>query len=105
MTRYAAFSVDNMFSEAEWLAGSTSTTGVIEFPATTAQHFKGFAIPASEASLTTIQQVGNPFNERSSYLPAVGAADVLADIGGESHKTYISSYANFAGAAQMFELR
>ena len=105
LTRYAAFSLDNIFTESEWLAGNTSDTEVIEFPVTTAQHYKGFAIPASVTSLTVIQQVGNVFNGRSSYLPAVGAADVLVDIGSESHKTYIGSYPEFAGAAVMFELR
>ena len=106
LTRYAAFSLDNVFTESEWLAGMTpANTEVIEFPVTTAQHYKGFAIPASVTSLTVIQQVGNVFNGRSSYLPAVGAADVLVDIGSESHKTYIGSYPEFAGAAVMFELR
>ena len=105
MTRYAAASANNVFTLAEWLAGNTSTDEEISFPATSAQHYKGFAIPASETSLTVIQQVGNPFNERASYLPAVGDADELVDISGESHKTYIGSYANFASAAQMFTLR
>ena len=105
LTRYAASSPDNAFSENEWLAGNTSMTEDIEFPATTAAHYKGFAIPASEVSLTVIQQTGNPFNERANYLPAIGGADVLVDIGGESHKTYIGSYPEFAGAAVMFDLR
>ena len=47
-----------MFSAGEWLAGNTSDTETIEFPATTVQHYKGFAIPASVTSLTVIQQVG-----------------------------------------------
>ena len=106
LTRYAAvLPVSGVPSEADWLAGNTSDTETIEFPATTAQHKKGFAIPASVTSLTAIQQVGNPFNERASYLPALGASDELVDIGGESHKTYIGSYPEFAGAAIMFELR
>ena len=98
MTRYAAvLPVVGVPSEADWLAGNTSTVEEIEFPATTAQHKKGFAIPASETSLTVIQQVGNPFDERGSYLPAVGDADILVDIGGESHKTYIGSYPEIRG--------
>ena len=105
LTRYAASSANNVFTESEWLAGNTSMDEEIEFPATAAQHYKGFAIPASEASLTVIQQVGNPFNERASYLPALGTADVLVDISGESHKTYIGSFPEFAGAAVMFDLR
>ena len=105
MTRYAASSPDNVFTESEWLAGHTSMVEEIEFPATNAQHYKGFAIPASETSLTVIQQVGNPFNERGSYVPAVGSADVLVDINGESHKTYIGSFPEFAGAAVDFQLR
>lgn len=104
-TRYAAFSADNAFSEAEWLAGNTSTTERITFPATTDTHYKGFAIPADETSLTVIQQVGNAFNERDSYLPAVGAADVIQEIDGVNHKTYIAETANFASAAEEFDLR
>ena len=105
LTRYAASSPNNVFTESEWLAGNTSMTAAITFPATSANHFKGFAIPASEASLTSIQQVGNPFDERGSYLPAVGDADILADIGGESHKTYIGQSAEFGGFAVDYELR
>ena len=105
MTRYAAASPDNVFSNAEWLAGNTSDTAEIEFPATTAAHFKGFAIPATEASLTSIQQIGNPFDERDSYLPQVGDADVLVDIGGQAHKTYIAMASDFGGFAVDYTLR
>ena len=104
-TRYAAMSPDNMFSEAEWVAGMTSMNDMITFPATLGNHFKGFAVPASHASLVSIQQVGNPFDERASYLPAVGDADVLVDIASVAHKTYIGSYANFGSVAQDFMLR
>lgn len=104
-TRYAAFSPDNMFSEAEWLAGNTATGEQITFPVTAAAHYKGFAIPATEASLTVIQQVGNAFNSRDSYTPAVGAADVLQDIDGVSHKVYIGVGQDFPGAAEDFILR
>ena len=105
LTRYAAASANNVFTEAEWLAGNTSDTAAITFPATSANHFKGFAIPASEVSLTSIQQVGNPFDERGSFLPAVGDADVLVDIGSESHKTYIAQSLDFGGFAVDYELR
>ena len=105
LTRYAAASANNVFTEAEWLAGNTSDTAAITFPATSANHFKGFAIPASEASLSSIQQVGNPFDERGSFLPAVGDADVLVDIGSESHKTYIAQALDFGGFAVDYELR
>ena len=106
LTRYAAVIADNMNpTEGEWLAGNTSTTSAITFPATSAQHYKGFAIPASEASLTGIQQVGNPFDERVNYLPAIGDADILADIGGESHKTYIGQSQDYGGFAVDYELR
>ena len=88
-TRYAASSPDANFSEAEWLAGNTSTMAAIVFPAVSTVHRRGFAIPATEASLTDIRVQGSPFNERASYAPAVGAADVLQDISGVSHKTYI----------------
>ena len=106
-TRYAAYRIaDRMFTESDWLNNSnTSTTSLITFPQTTANHYKGFAIPASEASLTSIQQVGNPFDERSNFLPAVGDADVLVDIGGESHKTYIGQSQDFGGFAVDYELR
>ena len=105
MTRYAASSPDTAFSEAEWLAGNTSTDEEIDFPATTANHYKGFAIPASVTSLTVIQQVGSPFDTRGSYAPAVGDPDVLADIGGESHKTYIQGAPDYAGATAPYLLR
>ena len=104
-TRYAAFSPDNTFSEAEWLAGNTSTGEQISFPVTTVAHFKGFAIPATEASLTVIQQVGNAFNSRASYSPAVGDTDVLQDIDGVSHKIYVAVAQDFAGASEDFILR
>ena len=110
LTRYAASSADAAFSEAEWLAGNTSETDIIEFPATAAQHHKGFAIPASESSLTDIRAVSamgavSAFNSRGSYEPAVGDPDVLVDIGGESHKTYIKPSLDFGGAARNFRLR
>ena len=104
-TRYAAASPDAVFSEAEWLAGSTSESDSITFPTTTSAHIKGFAIPADQPSLTVIQQVGNQFNERADYNPAVGDADVLQDIGGVSHKTYIKTSADFGGSGENFNIR
>ena len=106
MTRYAAASADSAFTESEWLAGNTSADEDIVFPATAFQHHKGFAIPASEASLTDIRVKGSPFNTRASYSPAVGAADVLIDIGGESHKTYIQGSPDFPlASATTYTLR
>ena len=103
--RYAAPSADNMFSESEWLAGMTSMNDMIRFPSTSAQHYKGFAVPTGHASLTSIQQVGNPFDERGSFLPALGDSDVLANIGGESHKIYIGQAPDFGGFAVDYVLR
>ena len=110
LTRYAAHSLDAAFSEAEWLAGNTSTDETIVFPIIATLHRRGFAIPASEASLTDIRVVGSPFNERGSYAPAAGAADVLVDIGSESHKTYIrtsdsAGNVNLSTAGRTFQLR
>ena len=45
LTRNAAASTDNVFTESEWLAGNTSMVEEIAFPATSAQHYKGFASP------------------------------------------------------------
>ena len=99
-TRYAAASADAVFTEAEWLAGNTSMTDSVTFPNTAIQHHKGFAIPANEASLTDIRVQGSPFGSRASYLPAVGDPDVLQDIGGVSHKTYIQIAPDFADTNQ-----
>ena len=102
LTRYAAASPDMDFTELEWLgsvAGSISTNNMIVFPATTAQHYKGFATPADQASLTSIMEDGSPFDERGSYAPDVGVADMLRDIDGMAHKTYIGKFPNFAHAA------
>ena len=87
--RYAAASPDAIFTNAEWLAGNTSMTGVVVFPSVADAHRRGFAIPATETSLADIRVQGSPFNERNSYAPAVGDPDVLQDIDGVSHKTYI----------------
>ena len=106
LTRYAAASTDNVFTESEWLAGNDERwSRKSQFPATSAQHYKGFAIPATEASLTSIQQIGNPFDERDSYMPQVGDADVLVDINGEAHKTYIGQAPDFGGFAVEYTLR
>ena len=105
LTRYAAPSADDIFTESEWLAGATSMNNMIQFPATSSQHYKGFAIPASEASLVTIQQVGNPFDERDSFEPLVSQADRLIDISGEAHKTYIGQSPDFGGFAVDYVLR
>ena len=105
-TRYAAWSPDDDFTEMEWEDNSnTSETAEITFPETIENHYKGFAIPASEASLTSIMQVGNPFDERDAFAPAVGDADVLVDINGVAHKTYIALAPDFSGPAVMYELR
>ena len=95
LTRYAAASADTAFTNTEWQSGNTSTDEDIVFPATAISHHKGFAIPASEASLTDIRVKGSPFNTRNSFAPAVGVADVLADIGGVAHKTYINGSQDF----------
>ena len=55
--------------------------------------------------MTSIQQVGNPFDERDSYLPRVGDADVLVDISGEAHKTYIGMSPDFGGFSIDYTLR
>ena len=109
-TRYAAASLDPVFTTAEWLAGMTSQNNMIVFPITNTQHRRGFATPSSESSLIDIRVVGSPFNERGSYAPAVGAADVLVDISGASHKTYArnadsSPNTNLGVAARTFQLR
>ena len=109
-TRYAAASLDPVFTTAEWLAGMTSQNNMIVFPITNTQHRRGFATPSSESSLIDIRVVGSPFNERGSYTPAVGAADVLVDISGASHKTYArnadsSPNTNLGVAARTFQLR
>ena len=108
--RYAAASADAVFTNAEWVAGATSMTGVIIFPATAITHRKGFAIPADVASLTDIRVQGAAFNTRANYAPAVGNPDVLRDIGGVSHKTYIGDADDFpndqqSDAARTFVLR
>ena len=87
--RYAAASADMVFTEAEWLAGNTSMTGVVVFPSVNTPYVRGFSIPATEISLSDIRVQGSPFNERNGYAPAIGDADVLQDIDGVSHKTYI----------------
>ena len=99
-TRYAAASADAIFTEAEWLAGNTSMTDSVTFPITTFPHYKGFAIPADEASLTDIHVQGSPFNSRASYLPAIGDADVIQSISGVDHKTYIQTAPDFADTNQ-----
>lgn len=107
-TRYASFTTNVLatsLTEMEWLAGETSETETIMFPRTTANHKKGFAIPATAASLTDIRVVGSPFNSRNSYNPAVGAADVLLDIGGEAHKTYVQIAPDFGGPSATYQLR
>ena len=96
-TRYAAFSASGNFVAATWLAGNTSQTGAVTFPATTVSGKKGFAVPADEISLTVIKQVSG-FNERDEYLPAVGDPDVLVDINGTSYKTYVSIKNDFPSA-------
>ena len=100
-TRYAASSPDRAFSEAEWLAGNTATSQNINFPVTAALHYKGFAIPATEPSLTDIRVLGSPFNTRHSYLPEAGDADILQDINGVSHKTYIQKAPDYANDAEI----
>ena len=106
LTRYAAARADAAFTEADWLAGATSSTAEIDFPITSFNHRKGFAIPSSETSLTVIQPLGSPFNYRASYLPLMGAADVLVDLSGESHKTYINTADDYPTLAAIpYELR
>ena len=109
-TRYAAASVDPVFTMAEWLAGMTSQNNMIVFPITNTLHRRGFAVPSSEPGLTDIRVVGSPFNERGSYAPPVGAADVLVEIAGQSHKTYArtadsGANTNLGVAARTFQLR
>ena len=95
-TRYAAASADVMFTEAEWLAGATSPSGVIVFPAVAFGHTKGFAIPADQNSLADIRVEGSAFNTRGSYNPDFGDPDVLTDINGVMHKTYIAKAPDYA---------
>lgn len=105
MTRFAASSPDATFTESEWTGGNTSTDETIQFPATSSQHYKGFAIPASEAALTDIRVVGSPFSSRQRYTPAVGGSPVLTTINGEAYQTYILMTPDFGGPALNYQLR
>lgn len=104
-TRYAAASMNNVFTEPEWLAGNQSTGERIVYPAQSDPHYRGFAIPATETSLMLIEQEGSGLNSRGSYRPALNEDDVLQDIGGVSHKTYISTFIFNASAQRVFMLR
>ena len=89
-TRYAAIIADNANpTEAEWLAGNTSLTDHINLPSQDGQGYHGFAIPATQDDLTTMQQAAGVFNERGQFAPAQNENAVLQDIGGVSCKTYI----------------
>ena len=91
-TRYAANIFDSAApTEAEWLAGGTSVTDHIDLPITDVQTHKGFAIPATQDSLTVIQQSSGILNERGQFDPAENEADVLQDISGISCKIYVAT--------------
>ena len=92
-TRYATLVADrNNPTEAEWLAGNTSMTDHIDLrPQIVDSAYKAFAIPAWQASLTTMMQASGIFNERGLYTPAQNDNDVLQDIDGISCKTYVAA--------------
>ena len=91
-TRYATNIADpDNPTEAEWLAGGTSITDHIDLPGTVASAHKGFAIPATQDSLTIIQQSSGILNERGQFGPAQNDSDVLQNISGISCKTYIGT--------------
>ena len=56
-------------------------------PAVATAHYKGFAIPAEQDDVTIIQIEGGR-NQRASYSPDIGAADVIVTIQGSAWKTY-----------------
>ena len=89
-TRYATVINDNTDPlESEWLAGNTSETDHINLPPRSDGQYDGFAIPAWQASLTTMMQAAGVFNERGLFVPGTNDADVTQMISGVSCKTYI----------------
>ena len=95
-TRRAASGMNAVLTEAEWLAGNTSESDNIVFPATLALHFKGFALPIEAARLSVIRVLGSPFNTRDSYAPAIGEDDVIIHMQGRLWRTYTQNAPDYA---------
>ena len=68
--------------------------GVVVVPAADEPQYIAFATDDEEDAPTDIRETGNPFGARGSFLPAVGADDVLTRIDGRDmsgmFRTYVS---------------
>ena len=97
--RYLALGADAVFTEAEYVAGTTFNSNVVTFPVFTGAMFPGIVVPASNP-VTTFTQLGLFDQDLTGFFTQI--ADI--DIGGTIHNQWVGTQA-FPDSYSSIQLR
>ena len=97
--RYLALGADAVFTEAEYVAGTTFNSNVVTFPVFTGLMFPGIVVPDSNP-VTTFTQLGLFDQDLTGFFTQI--ADI--DIGGTAHNQWVGTQA-FPDSYSSIQLR